>query len=568
MGSIEGKGLCHDGRKLFVLCFTFIPGFQLNEGKTCIRLLTTGKNIHAYYALGHFYRRILTDIFQEFSEVLGGSDVHSTFRQLQCIQEETIIFLGNEGGRQFHKHEDSRNEKGKEHAQRYINGMGQFPENHAVDFNHTVKAVIEAVPHTVDSSLIRFLLSRFQKAGAEGRCQGKGGEGGKNDGNRNSQGKLLIQDTHNAAKEGNRYEYGSQHYGYADNRALHLLHGFHRSCLRIKVVVAHFVFHRFDHYDGIIYNQPDSKNHGEEGQGINGESKNFKGSKGAKKGYRHRNHRDKGRSPVLQEDIHNDSYQKEGFHKCFNNFLDRSVNEIGVIHVDDIFHIIREGFRVFRKLCLDGTDGLYRIGIIGQGEGYGGSFIIACSGNEVVILRIQLCTGHILQTEKAAVIVGTKHDIAEFFSSYQTAFGGDDILERLIHGNRRRADIAGGNLFVLVGYGSNDFGGGDIVLRHFGWIHPDTHGKVGTEFLHRTYAFDGFQFIQVVHAEIVFQEILIVGAVRRIEAYHQGHITGRFSGGNADASYRIRQACIGSGDTVLYTDSSQVGVRAHGKLYC
>ena len=73
--------------------------------------------------------------------------------------------------------------------------MGQFPENHAVDFNHTVKAVVEAVPHTVDSPLIRFLLGRFQKAGAEGRCQGKGGEGGKNDGNRNSQGKLLIQDT-------------------------------------------------------------------------------------------------------------------------------------------------------------------------------------------------------------------------------------------------------------------------------------------------------------------------------------------------------------------------------------
>ena len=265
MCSIEGEGFSHHCIQLHIPGFTFIPGFQLNEGKTCIRFLTARKDIHAYHALGDFYCRIFSDIFQEFCQILGSSNVHRSFRQRHGINEESVIFLWDEGCRQLHKHKDSRNEEGKEHPKRYINGMSHFSENYAVDFNHVVKAIVEAVPHAVDSSFIRFLLDRFQKAGTEGRSQRQSGKCGQDNRNSNGQSKLFVQDTHNAAKEGNRYEYGRQYYGYADNRALYLLHGFHRGCLWIKVVVAHFVFHRFNNYDGIIYNQPDGKNHGKEG---------------------------------------------------------------------------------------------------------------------------------------------------------------------------------------------------------------------------------------------------------------------------------------------------------------
>ena len=197
-----------------------------------------------------------------------------------------------------------------------------------------------------------------------------------------------------------------------------------------------------------------------------------------------------------------------------HDLFDGGIDEVRVIRADDIGHVIREALRIFFQLLLDRPQSFKRIRIIGQREGKDRRLLSRRTGNEAVVLCAKLDTGHILQAEHGAVIIGAKYDIAEFLLRHKTALRRDDVLEGGIRIDRGTGNVAGRDLLILRRNGSNDLARGDLVLRHLRRIHPDAHREVRAKFLYVADALDGLQLIQVVHGEIVFQEDVIIRAIR------------------------------------------------------
>ena len=392
--------------------------------------------------------------------------------------------------------------------------MSHLLQDRSVDLHHTIETVIEGIPESIKEIFPILLLRRFQKTGAKSRSQRQRDKSGNQDGDSDGESKLFVQDTHDPAKESDRYEDRSQNDRYADNRALYLLHRSDSRLFRAKVVIAHFIFDGFDDDDRIIDDKADSQDHCEKRQGIDGESEKQEGSKGTQERYRHRDHRDERGSPVLQENVHDQCYDEERFDEGMHDLFDGGIDEVRIIHADDIAHVIGEALRIFFQLFLDRTQSFECIRIIGQREGEDRRPLSRRTGNEAVVLCPQLDTGNILQAKHGAVIIGTKYDIAEFLLRHKTALRRDDVLEGGIRIDRSTGNVTGRDLLILRRNGRNDLARSDLVLRHLRRIHPDAHRKVRAKFLYVADALDGLQLIQVVHGEIVFQEDVIIRAIR------------------------------------------------------
>ena len=392
--------------------------------------------------------------------------------------------------------------------------MSHLLQDRPIDLYHTIETVIEGIPESIEEVFPILLLRRFQKTGAKSRSQRQRDESRNQDRDSDRKSKLFVEDTHDPAQKSNRYENRSQNDRYADNRALYLLHRSDSRLFRAEVVIAHFIFDGFDDDDRIIDDQADSQDHCEKRQGIDGESEKQEGGKGTEERYRNRDHRDERGSPVLQENVHDQCYDEERFDEGMHDLFDGGIDEVRVIRADDIGHIIREALRIFFQLLLDRPQSFERIRIIGQREGEDRRLMSRRTGNEAVVLCTKLDTGHILQAEHGAVIIGTKYDIAEFLLRHKTALRRDDVLEGGILIDRSAGNVTGRDLLILRRNGRNDLARGDLVLRHLRRIHPDAHRKVRTKFLYVADALDGLQLIQVVHREIVLQEDVIISAIR------------------------------------------------------
>ncbi len=81
------------------------------------------------------------------------------------------------------------------------------------------------------------------------------------------------------------------------------------------------VLDRFDHHDGVIHHQADGEHQAEKRQGVDGKTEQGKQGKRADQGNRHRQQRDQGRAPALQEQEHHDDDQHQGFNQRFLDFL-------------------------------------------------------------------------------------------------------------------------------------------------------------------------------------------------------------------------------------------------------
>ena len=201
----------------------------------------------------------------------------------------------------------------------------------------------------------------FQQHGAERRREREGDEGGNQDGDRNGQSKLLVENPHDAGEEGDGDENGCQDGRDADDRALDLFHGNDGRFARRFVVVAHFVLDGFNDDDGVIDDEPNRQDHGEEGQRIDGEAEQHEGGEGPEQGNGDRDHRNERGAPILQEEIHDDTDQNQRFEEGVKHFFDGGHDEFGIVDDDVELHVSREGFRVFLKFRFDGAQRLYRI---------------------------------------------------------------------------------------------------------------------------------------------------------------------------------------------------------------
>ena len=257
MGRPIRHGFAHDGIDLFVWRFTFIPRFQFDEGKACIWFLPAGQNIKAGDALRLFDRRIFSHIIKVISDGCIRSDIDRAFGQRERRDKEAVIFLRQECRRQLEENTEGCDRDDDKDDDRGSDRMSHLLQDRPIDFYHMVETIIESIPESIEEAFPILLLRRLQEAGAERRSQRQRDESRNQDRDSDGESKLFVQDTHDPAKESNRYENRSQNDRYADNRALYLLHRSDSRLFRAHVVIAHFILDGFYDDDRIIDDQPD-----------------------------------------------------------------------------------------------------------------------------------------------------------------------------------------------------------------------------------------------------------------------------------------------------------------------
>lgn len=325
--------------------------------------MTAGKNIHAGQPHIVEQSRLGSNKFRILIDCLIGTGQGSPLRQRYRSQEIPVIFLRNESCRQPQEQDHRTGGQSHQNAHGHNQLLAQLVQDDSVFFNHLVEAAVEPVEETIQFVLIRFLFAFLQEHRAQCRCQRQCHKSGNQNGHGNGQSELFIQNPHDPAEECHRHKDGSQYGGYADNRALNLFHGNQCGFLRVLAVVPHFIFHGFNNDDGVIDDQPDGQDHGEQRQGIDAEIQNREGSKGPQQRYRDRDHRDQRGPYILQEEIYDDGNQNQGFHEGMNHFFNGGIDEIRIIDDDLCFHARREGLFILCQLRLDRIDGFNGVGI-------------------------------------------------------------------------------------------------------------------------------------------------------------------------------------------------------------
>ena len=99
------------------------------------------------------------------------------------------------------------------------------------------------------------------------------------------------------------------------------------------------LFDVFDDDDGIIDDEADGQYHGEQSQGIDGEIKGRKGSKGAYNGDRDGQDRYQRRPPFLQEYEDDEDDQQQRFDEGIFDFIDGGIDEIRIVHDDGVIQV-------------------------------------------------------------------------------------------------------------------------------------------------------------------------------------------------------------------------------------
>ncbi|KAG1084477.1 hypothetical protein G6F40_014481 [Rhizopus arrhizus] len=100
--------------------------------------------------------------------------------------------------------------------------------------------------------------------------------------------------------------------------------------------------HHFHGNDGVVHQQADGQHHAEHRQGVDGIAERGQHAERAQQHHRHGQRGDDGGAEVLQEQVHHQEDQDDGFHQRLEHFMDRQADERRrVVRIDDV-HARRE----------------------------------------------------------------------------------------------------------------------------------------------------------------------------------------------------------------------------------
>ena len=127
----------------------------------------------------------------------------------------------------------------------------------------------------------------------------------------------------------------------------------------------------------------------------------------------------------------------------------------------------------------------------------------------------------------------------------------------------RLAELAGGNLDVLLGERVDHVGGGEAASGQAHRIEPDAHGVFALaedhHVAHAGHALDGVLDVDV---EVVGDELVRVAAVAGIEAGAEDEVAVGLGDGDAGGVDRSGQAALHAGHAILHVDGGDVEVVA------
>ncbi len=273
------------------------------------------------------------------------------------------------------------------------------------------------------------------------------------------------------------------------------------------------MFNRLDDDDGIVHDEPDRQYQAEQRQRVDGKAEHREEHEGPDEGNRHRQQRNQGRAPALQEDVDHEDHQDDGDQERLDDFLDAFRYGARRIQRDGVVDALWQATLLLREQVLDPFCRLngIRTGQLIDGD-QGARLAIQVAGDGVV-LRAHLDAGNVLDAHDAAIGRGAHDNICEFFGRGQPALRADRIGELLSLGRRLTADLAGRVHRVLRLDGGDDLRYGDGESCQLIGFDPEAHGVLaGAEHLHAADALNAAQLIVEVDVRVVGEELRVINA--------------------------------------------------------
>ena len=177
---------------------------------------------------------------------------------------------------------------------------------------------------------------------AESRAQGQGIDQRNCNGNCHGQSELSIESSGSSSHKAYRNKYCHKNKGSCNQCRSNATHCINSCLISRFVSFIKLGLHRFDHDYGIIYHCPDDQYQCKQSQHIETETRDIKKSKCSDQRNNNRNSRDKGRPQTLQKYIYHKYYQQYSFNQCFDNILNRCIQEFFRTHQIHQFHSFRQ----------------------------------------------------------------------------------------------------------------------------------------------------------------------------------------------------------------------------------
>src|SRR5690606_28389467 len=244
--------------------------------------------------------------------------LHGRARRPQHLDEhDALVLVGQEGTGQLAEQHDHRADN--HGIQQQVGYLAAQYGNHAllIAIDATFKGTVEPA----EEAPLRVALALgngLEDGGTERRREDQRHQHRQGHGRSDGDGELAIDDPRAAPEDRHGHKHRRQHQADTDQRTLDLVHRLAGGLHRRQALLGHHPFDVLHHHDGVVHQQTDSQHHGEHGQDIDAEAERREHTEGSQQNHRHCQGRDQGGAEVLQEQIHHQEYQHDGFHQCMH----------------------------------------------------------------------------------------------------------------------------------------------------------------------------------------------------------------------------------------------------------
>ena len=490
----------------------------------------------------------------ELSRGLGQRGIRG---HLQHGDDGALVFRGKEGGGQLLVHEaETAHESGvddHESAAALHEGM------------HAAGVAVLVLVEPAEEAVLSALRVGFEQACAERGRKNEGHEHRQRHGGHDGHGELPVDHACGAAHEGHGQEHGGEHHADADQRGADFVHGFFRGGHGIEMFFLNHAFHVFHDHDGVVHEQTDGKNHGEQRKGVDAVAEGEQHAHGAQKNDGHGDGGNDGGPEALQEQPHDEEHQNDGFHEGFHHFMDGGEHGGRGVEGQLVGHAVREVVGEFLDLGLHQIGGFETVGAGGEGDAYARGGMTVVVGGDAVEFRAHGHAGHVADEHALTVLRHLEQHVLEFGGVAQEALSLDDDVEGLVvlAADDVGAELTGGNFHVLGRDGAAHVGRRELVLGELVGIEPDAHDVLAAEHLHRAHALRTADFILDVGADVVGEVDVFLTVVRRVQGDDHEHVVVALGHRHAVALHGGRQLRLHLLHLVLHLHVGHVGIGAH-----
>jgi hypothetical protein len=215
-----------------------------------------------------------------------------------------------------------------------------------------------------------------------------------------------------------------------------------------------------------------------------------------------------------------------------------------------------------------GAHGVCRVdgvGVAGKTEADTGSGVTIVHAGRIVAFGTQLNGRDILQLDQGAIGLALEDDRFKFFPGLQAAASRHRGIQLLAWALRQRAELARGDLSVLILDCGGDVADDQLVFCQLVRIHPYAHGIAGTEDLRIANAGDAAQRIVERIVDEVGEIVCRLLVVRRDEGRNHEETRCGFRDSDAGILHHLRQSRLDKLQIVLHLHLRDIGIGRIGE---